>query len=115
MTITGTPLLPHALPGFIAWVREQAGPDGTALALLDLHKMVLVTPDYHDWGVEFDRWHVRDESPDMDELKAGRLRLVPGLFELQCKTCREPYPCRTVRLLASGYCRRPGYEDGWVL
>ena len=106
-------LLPHALPGFIAWLREQAGEDEMALALLDLHKMVMVTPDYWDWGVRFDHWQVRDESPDLAELKAGRLHLTPGLFELHCPECRAPYPCKTVRLLADRYRDRPGFEDHW--
>jgi hypothetical protein len=115
VTTTKTQILPHALPGFIAWLREQAGGDETALALLDLHKMVLVTPDYWDWGVQFDHWHVRTETPDMGELRAGRLRLVPGLFELHCKECRTPYPCKTTRLLAARYKDRPGFENGWTL
>ena len=115
MTATKPQILPHALPGFNAWLRQQADGDETALALLDLHKMVMVTPDYHDWGVQFDHWHVRDENPDLGELRAGRLRLVPGLFELHCRECRAPYPCSTVRLLATGYGDRAGYEDGWTL
>lgn len=37
---------------------------------------------------------------------------------LECSTCEPPgtpdnYPCRTVRLLASGYKHRPGYEEAW--
>ena len=108
-------ILSHALPGFSAWVREQASGDETTIALLDLHKMVLITPDYHDWGVEFDRWHVVDENPDLAELRAGRLRLVPGLFELHCKQCRETFPCKTVRLIAGKYMDRIGFENGWQL
>ena len=116
MTVTkASILLPHALPGFIAWLHEQADGDETTLALLDLHKMVMVTPDYWDWDRKISDWHVRDESPDMAELKAGRLHMVPGLFELHCRECRAKYPCKTVRLLASRYRDRIGYENGWVL
>lgn len=113
--VTGAPFTPHALPGFLSWLHEQAGAGETSVALLVLHKMVLVTPDYHDWGVRFDYWHVRDEHPDLGELRAGRLCLIPGLFELHCPECRRPYPCQTVRLLARRYHDRPGYEDGWTL
>jgi hypothetical protein len=115
VTTTTALFLPHALPGFIAWLREQAGEDEVTLLLLDLHKMVMVTPDYWDWGRQIDRWHVADESPDLAELKAGRLHLMPGLFELHCKECRAPYPCKTVRLLTARYKDRPGFENGWSL
>lgn len=115
MTATREAIAPHALPGFIAWLHEQSAGDGVTLSLLDLHKMVMVTPDYWDTGVQFDHWHVRDENPDLGELRAGRLRLIPGLFELHCPECRAPWPCRTVRLLARRYRDRPGYEDGWTL
>lgn len=114
MTVTKAPvLLPHALPGFIAWLREQAGGDETALALLDLHKMVMVTPDYWDWGRKISDWHVADENPDLGELRAGRLHLQPGLRELHCPECRTRYPCKTVRLLLDRYRDRPGFEDHW--
>jgi hypothetical protein len=114
VTVTKAPvLLPHALPGFIAWLREQAEGDEVALLLLDLHKMILATPDYWDWGNQIDRWHVADENPDMAELKAGRLHLAPGLFELHCRECRARYPCKTLRLLVDRYRDRPGFEDHW--
>ena len=115
MTAAAAKILPHALPGFIAWVREQGADDETTLALLDLHKMVLVTPDYYDWGNQIDRWHVQDENPDLGELRAGRLRLTPGLFELHCRECRETFPCKTVRVVAGGCRDRTGFGNGWAL
>ena len=78
MTVTkASVLLPHALPGFIAWLHEQADGDETTLALLDLHKMVLATPDYWDWSRKISDWRVAGENPDLAELRAGRLRLQP--------------------------------------
>jgi hypothetical protein len=113
VTVTAEGFLPHALPGFIAWLREQAaGDDGV---LFDLHKLIIATPDYHDWGIQYDKWHVADENPDLAELRAGRLPLVPGLFELHCRECHRPYPCATVREIAARYRDRPGFEDGWTL
>jgi hypothetical protein len=113
--VTGEAFAPHALPGYIAWLRRQADGDEVTLSLLGLHKMSLVTPDYHDHGVQFDHWHVREKDPDLGELRAGRIRLVPGLFELHCRECRQPYPCRTTRLITRRYRDRTGYEDGWKL
>ena len=113
--VTGEAFAPHALPGYIAWLRRQADGDEVTLSLLDLHKMVLAGPDYHDWGVQVSKWHVVTKTPDLAELRAGRLRLVPGLFELHCRECRQPYPCRTVRLATRRYRDRIGYEDGWKL
>ena len=55
----------------------------------------------------------RTSMSDLAELKAGRLHLTPGLFELHCPECRAPYPCKTVRLLADRYRDRPGFEDHW--
>jgi hypothetical protein len=50
----------------------------------------------------------------LDEHRAGR-GIDPG--ELCCVTCGDfpqvLFPCRTVRLLASGYRHRPGYEEAW--
>lgn len=113
--VTGEAFAPHALPGYIAWLRRQADGDEVTLSLLDLHKMVLAAPDYHDWGVQVSKWHVVTKTPDLAELRAGRLRLVPGLFELHCRECRQPYPCRSVRLITRRYRDRIGYEDGWKL
>ena len=115
MTVTKVAFLPHALPGFLAWLQGQVQGDAITAALLDLHRLVTVTPDYFDWGVQFDHWNVRDEHPDLGELKAGRLCLIPGLFELHCRECRCGYPCSTVRIIASRYRDRAGFEDGWKL
>jgi Family of unknown function (DUF6221) len=44
---------------------------------------------------------------------------VPQMAWRGCGTCKDPsgwpamFPCRTVRLLASGYRNRPGYREAW--
>ena len=46
----------------------------------------------------------------------GAPGIDPG--EVCCVRCgdypQEPHPCRTVRLLASGYRHRPGYQEAWA-
>ncbi len=40
-----------------------------------------------------------------------------GPDDICCSACGDvpqvPFPCRTVRLLAGGYRRRPGYREEW--
>jgi hypothetical protein len=79
------------------------------LALLGEHKMIVAGPDYHDWGVQHGKWHVVAEDPTENDLRG----LQPGLFELHCRCCRSPFPCRTVTIVASAYKHREGYAQHW--
>ena len=160
MTTTRTRILPHALPGFSAWLREQAEADlkrcrdvlalweplagceiewqpGSSSALmlaqleevqdrtliceahltiLGVHKMVVASTRGHDIGPGGAEriWKITVEDPTLEQLRQGFI-LSPGDAQPYCKECRALYPCKTVRLLASGYSRRPGYENGWTL
>lgn len=52
---------------------------------------------------------------ELDLLELHRLGnvLVPGgAIEQLCQQCKHPHPCPTIRLIASGYRHRPGWE-GW--
>lgn len=60
-----------------------------------------------------------DESETPEELRHGHweghgsnerwIRNEPN----DCPVCGDESPCRTVRLLASGYKHRPGYAEAW--
>lgn len=51
---------------------------------------------------------ILDEHPPNDSF---------GADDICCSTCGDvpqvPFPCSTVRLLASGYRHRPGYREEW--
>lgn len=111
-------ILPHALPGMAAWLREQASADQdkAALQLLDLHKLVIASPAFHEPHAGYagyrEEWRVVNEDPDFN---AMRLDIRPGRWEAHCRNCRKPWPCEAVRALAPAYRNRDGYENGWNL
>ena len=79
------------------------------LGVLDEHKMAVVSPDYHDWGVQTSKWHITAADPTDNDLRGLR----PGVSELHCRTCRGPFPCHTVTITASAYKGRSGYAEHW--
>jgi hypothetical protein len=76
--------------------------------------------DGYRWQV-WERWkRAEAELAILDEHRPDRGHDQPdGDLTLICRACADdrmygyPYPCRTVRLLGSGYQHRPGYQEGW--
>jgi len=52
------------------------------------------------------RWHYKRPGPKWD---------TPDAKGFECATCDQEFPCKTLRLLASAYADRPGYEaEEWA-
>lgn len=65
------------------------------------------------------RWVVADCEAKLLILDEHQPVPVPGMAWRGCGTCKEGggpamFPCRTVRLLASGYRHRDGYRKVWA-
>lgn len=58
-----------------------------------------------------------DPAAVLADIKAKRARIAlhgpVGDGVQHCDVCRLTYPCRTLRLEASAYAGRPGYDEGW--
>jgi hypothetical protein len=50
------------------------------------------------------RWHY---------LRPASAESRPGSEDWECGTCGQPFPCKTLRLLAAPYWRQPGYREEW--
>jgi hypothetical protein len=86
--------------------RGHADRAATALAILDLHQPVAALGDLPADALTCIRnWEECQECGPNNDRPA--ILAAPGLGETF-------YPCRTVRLLASGYRHQPGYRKEWA-
>ncbi len=72
------------------------------LAILDEHRLILA--DRGDSYTAHPEYRIARDNPTDKQVDMANMMQ----WSKDCRACRGRYPCRTVRLLATGYRHRPG-------
>lgn len=83
------------------------------LGILDAHRLVVADRGLPEQGQSWGSargYRIIAEHPDEKDIE----RAAGMHWDLDCREYRKRFPCRTVRLLGTGYKHRPGYQESWA-